>query len=549
VLLQGEFMTGSPQESTTGLGPWWKRRLPLLLLLGITAAVLTGVLWWRPWQGYAPRPVTVSRILRPAPVAVSPGVYLLGKTAPAAAYLVETSAGLVLIDSGLEVDPATITAQVRELGFDIQNLQAILLTHVHADHSLGAARLRERTGARVYAGRGDCPPLRRGGPREAFFSTYDMADLSPHPTPVDVALAGGETIPFGEARFAVIATPGHTPGSVCYLLERGDLRVLFTGDVIQALDRTTPGALGTYTTRLPPRYRGNLRDYLASLRRLRALPVPDLILPGHPKMDRSPQNPHLGKARWRALLDQGIAELERWQARYRADGANFLDNVPRELLPGLHYLGRFGGSAVYCLATPKGLFLFDAPGGPALVDFLARRFDMLGWNGRQPTAVLLTSADRGATAGLSALVKESGCQVVAPGGARDRVRQLCPAETRILSADDLAKNEWFTVQVIPLQGRGTAPVAYQVSWAGKTVLLSGRIPVKSSYATFEQLVRVVKQPGGSVEQYAQSLDRLARLKPNLWLPAVPVHGQNANLYDDDWYRVLAQNRQLMQMIQ
>jgi hypothetical protein len=35
--------------------------------------------------------------------------------------------------------------------------------------------------------------------------------------------------------------------------------------------------------------------------------------------------------------------------------------------------------------------------------------------------------------------------------------------------------------------------------------------------------------------------------PDLWLPAVPVHGQNANLYDRDWENVLGQNRQLARM--
>jgi len=47
----------------------------------------------------------------------------------------------------------------------------------------------------------------------------------------------------------------------------------------------------------------------------------------------------------------------------------------------------------------------------------------------------------------------------------------------------------------------------------------------------------------------RSLDRLAQVNPNLWLPAVPVHGQNANLYDHNWEKVLAQNRQVMEMVQ
>jgi glyoxylase-like metal-dependent hydrolase (beta-lactamase superfamily II) len=477
---------------------------------------------------------------------VAPGVYLLGETSPAAAYAVQTADGLVLVDSGLEDSAAAVTRQLTRLHLDPARLRAVLLTHVHADHSLGAECLRLRTGARVYAGRGDCRPLRDARPREAFVSTFSMPDVTPHPTTVDVELAGDETLTFGDARFRVIAAPGHTPGSVCYLLERPGLRALFSGDVVMALSPDGPGAgLGTYTAYLPPLYRGNARDYLASLRRLRALPVPDLVLPGHPLMDPLPQSPRLRAEQWQALLDRGIAEMERLLARYEADGANFLDGHPKELLPGLHYLGDFGGQAVYALATPKDLFVVDAPGDSLLVDFLARRFKALGWEGRKPAAVLLTSAGAGATGGLAELVKTSGCRVVAPRAGVDAVRRLCPGGTDILTEDDLEKAGWFDVQALPLGGRGVAPLAYRLRWAGKTVLVSGRIPEKLADSTAEQVLREVAGPGGSVEEYRKSLDRLEPVNPDLWLPAVPVHGQNANLYDQDWAKVVARNREML----
>ncbi len=360
---------------------------------------------------------------------------------------------------------------------------------------------------------------------------------------MDVELDGDETLEFGEAHFAVIATPGHTPGSVCYLLERPGLRALFTGDVVFSLSPAKGGNLGTYTAYLPPLYRGSARDFLASLRRLRALPTPDLVLPGHPRQDAVAQSPRLTAKDWHAQLDRGIAELETLLTRYDTDGANFLDGNPKELLPGLRYLGDWGGSPVYCLTTPKGLFLFDAPGGDGLVDFLAKHFKELGWEGRKPTAVLLTSAGEGATAGLAALVRSSGCQVVAPRAGLDAIRRLCPPGTRVLSDGDLATSGWFDVRPIPLEGRGLAPMAYEVRWAGKTVLVSGRIPVKLSLPEAERLVGEVNGPHGSPEGYRKSLDRLAEVHPALWLPAVPVHGQNANLYDDDWAKVLGQNRQ------
>jgi glyoxylase-like metal-dependent hydrolase (beta-lactamase superfamily II) len=525
----------------TGRGKWRRPALAgLVLLLGAVGAAW---LWLR--AGSGPQPPAVAGALLPEPVAVAPGVYLLGDMSPAAAYAVQTTDGLVLVDSGLEDSGAPVTGQLARLGLDVGRLRAVLLTHCHADHSLGAEHLRLRTGARVYAGRADCGPLRDGGPREAFFSIYYMPELSPHATAVDVQLDGGEALAFGDARFEVIAAPGHTPGSVCYLLERPGLRALFTGDVVMSLSpRSQGGGLGTYAAYLPPLYRGSARDYLASLRRLRDLPLPDLVLPGHPQSDPAPQSPRLSGAEWRALLDRGVAEMERLVARYEADGANFLDGHPKRLLPGLHYLGDFGGQAVYALDTPRGPVVVDAPGGTLLPDFLDRRFRALGWEGRRPAAVLLTSAGPEATAGLADLVRASGCAVVAPAAAVEEVRRLCPAGAEVLAGDRLGEAGWLDAAALPLGGRGAAPVAYRLRWAGKAVLLSGRIPERLASPSAERLLREVAGPGGDPAAYRRSLAALAGVAPDLWLPAVPVHGQNANLYDDDWAGVLEQNRQL-----
>ncbi len=526
----------------TGTARLRKAGLTGLVLLGIGAAV-----WWG--REVRPPPLApedrLARLLVPEAVALAPDLYLLGRTGPAAAYVVDTREGLVLVDSGLEDDAAEVCEQMAGLGLDVGRLRAILLTHVHADHSLGAARLRASTRARVYAGRDDCRPLREGGPRVAFVSNYSMPDTKIHPTPVDVELAGDETIAFGEARFTAVAAPGHTPGSTCYLLERPDLRALFTGDVIMHLGPGGRSPQGTYTAFLPPVYRGNARDYLVSLRRLRALPLPDLILPGHPRMDLVPESPRLTSQRWHDLLDQEIAELEQVLARYDADGANFLDGVPKKLLPGLYYLGDCAGSAVYALDTPKGMVLFDAPGGPPLVDFLARRFQALGCPGRQPAAVLLTSADERATAGLAALAQASGCRVVAPRAGIEEVRRRCPAGTRLLTTEDLETNGGFEVQALPLQGRGLAPVAYRLSRAGKTVLVSGRIPVKPALPELEELDRDLRGAADRREQYLASLARLGALYPDLWLPAVPVEGQNANLYGWEWAEILGKNGKVL----
>ena len=236
-------------------------------------------------------------------------------------------------------------------------------------------------GAKVYAGRGDAAVLRAGGPREAFFSTFYMPDHNPHPTTVDVELNGGESLVFGDVRILVLATPGHTSGSTCYLMERAGVRALFAGDVISRLrgdpesHSTYARPLGTYSVYLPPRYRGDATAYLSSLRALRALPVPDLVLPGHPRAETEPQSPCLSQQAWEELLDQGIRDMETLLARFKTDGANFLDGNPKRLLPDLYYLGNFKGAAIYGFFAASQFFLVDAPGGPGLKEFVEARLN------------------------------------------------------------------------------------------------------------------------------------------------------------------------------
>lgn len=526
---------------------WWQRGAGRAAVAAAMLAAVAAVVWLGAWLDRAP-PRPIAATLQPAAVAVAPRVYLLGKLSPSAAYAIDTSDGLVLIDSGVEPDAAGVLAQLAELRLDVTRLRAILLTHAHGDHVLGANHLRALTGATVYAGKGDVGPLRQGGPREAFFSTFHMPNAKVHPTAIDVELAGDEVLTFGDARLSVLATPGHTPGSVCYLLEMGQLRALFTGDVVQSLSEASSGALGTYAAYLPPLYRGHARDYLASLRKLLALPAPELVLPGHPRMDPSPQSPRLGEARWRALLTGGVEEMQRLLARYDADGEDFLDGTPRELLPGLHYLGGHGGAALYTLRSPKGLILFDAPGGGDLPEVLRERARGLNLPEMKVDAVFLTSADKEATAGLAALVKSDGSAVVVRADGVEAVRGRLPEGARVLAAEGIVAKGADApfappgLRVLRLDGRGTAPAGYALRWANKNVLLSGRVPAKPAVESAEEAVRAVTGPGGDARAYLRSLARLAQEAPDVWLPAVPVHGQNANLYDRDWEKVLAQNR-------
>ena len=483
-----------------------------------------------------------------------PGVYILGGLKPSAAYAVETSKGLVLIDSGLEAGASELKSELAQLGLDWRGVRAILLTHAHGDHCGGAQYLREMTGARVYAGVGDAGVLRAGEPREAFFSTFYMPNDTPHPTTVDVELHGGESLDFGDVRIRVLATPGHTPGSTCYLMEKAGLRALFAGDVITKLSghensrNEASHPLGTYSAYLAPRYRGKAEDFLNSLRQLRALPVPDLVLPGHPGADPTPQSPSLSQKRWEALLDDGIREMETLATRYEADGADFLDGVPKQLLPDLYYLGDFGGQAVYGFFAASQFFLIDAPGGTGLFEFVKARLRQLGREPAGPTAVLLTSGGAEVRAGLAEIVEKCHAQFFASPAALETLRNSCPYGTTLLSAMELPARGWFQVTPIPLRGPRRAPIAYQIEWAGKMVLFPGRIPIKITPQSVAGFASEIARSKTDLQDYLESLEELRGIRPDLWLPATPMDGQNANLYDNDWERVIDENRDIARFI-
>jgi glyoxylase-like metal-dependent hydrolase (beta-lactamase superfamily II) len=530
-----------------------RRPTAVALLCILTPAIVVTVLYI--WNA-AGKDAAAAKNLRlgHSNISLAPGLYYVGAMSPSAVYVIECSSGLILVDSGLESEVNHLKTELAKLGLEWRRVRAVLVTHVHGDHSGGAEVLRNETGATVYAGRGDAEVLRAGAPREAFFSTFYMPGHEPHPTTVDVTLTGGERLDIGGVKIEALAMPGHTPGSMCYLLERGSLRVLFAGDVIMMLrgdenprtDLRKP--LGTYSAYLSPRYRGDAKDSLASLRRLRALSVPSLVLPGHPVADVNPESPRLSQERWEALLDQGIRDMEILLARYQADGADFLDGIPKQILPDMYYLGNFRGSCVYGFFASSKFFVGGTPTGTGFVDFLNSRLQQLGRVPTNPTAVLLTSCDDTETAALQELVAKCHTQIVAPAAGIEKLKESCPPETVFVSTDELATKGWFPVSSTVFEWRGNASAIHQVAWAGKNVLFSGRIPGKLNQRSGEVLIAELSKTSGDVRGYFIALNQLLALKPDVWLPATATDDQNANLYETEWQRVIEDNLLVVQVI-
>ena len=174
-------------------------------------------------------------------------------------YILNDGGVLALIDCGI------FTRRVREtIAEQGGDLRYILLTHGHFDHIQGVASAKE-----AYPAGQVCI-----GEADAAYLTGEMDTMpgrvSTHKSPIepDRLLKDGDTLFLGESSLQVIATPGHTPGGVCFFAEAE--RLLFTGDTLffEEVGRADlPG--------------GNWEVLCASIQKLYALPGDCAVLPGH----------------------------------------------------------------------------------------------------------------------------------------------------------------------------------------------------------------------------------------------------------------------------
>lgn len=166
----------------------------------------------------------------------------------------------VLIDAGR--DASAILDNVQGL-IDPKEIEFIILTHCHHDHTAAVPALKAATAAKVLIGEGEVCDLGDDVATGSHRYAEDPAEFR-----VDGTLEDGDIINLGEWALSVIGTPGHSPGSIS-LYEPG-ARALFSGDTL-----FPHGNIGS--TR---RSEVAVRDLVRSIERLASLDV--LVLyPGH----------------------------------------------------------------------------------------------------------------------------------------------------------------------------------------------------------------------------------------------------------------------------
>ncbi len=161
------------------------------------------------------------------------------------------------------IDPSPGIGAIKDaLAHRGSNVKYVLLTHSHFDHMTSCDSLRDLTGAPLAVHRDDA----RGLTNSLFNCSRVFMDDDIVYRPAEILLDDGDTLTFGSGTLRVIHTPGHTKGSVCYLI--GDS--LFTGDTL------FDGGVGR--SDLPG---GDETELMSSLGRLKSLTADLKLFTGH----------------------------------------------------------------------------------------------------------------------------------------------------------------------------------------------------------------------------------------------------------------------------
>ena len=169
-------------------------------------------------------------------------------------FVVNDNGDAVVIDSGENYKKIKETEKT--YGFKIK---AVLLTHAHFDHS-GSAKKLQDDGAKVYISKIDAPKLLNDGNLGYRFGRKFECLTA------DYTFEDGDTITVCGMDFKVMATPGHTDGSVCFIIND----MIFSGDTL------FNGCVGR--TDFPS---GNSADMISSVKKLFALDGNYSVYPGH----------------------------------------------------------------------------------------------------------------------------------------------------------------------------------------------------------------------------------------------------------------------------
>lgn len=251
-----------------------------------------------------------------APFRIAGNLYYVGAR-NVAAYVLKTSDGLILLDTGFAQTVPQIATNLKALGMDMRQVKLIITSHAHFDHAGGVARVKADTGATLAASAPDAALLARGGAGD--FGGDGEASYAR--VTADRIVRDGERVTLGDVTLTAHVTPGHTRGCTTWSFRVNDGGV--ARDVVYFCGTSAPG----YDLVDNAEYPEIANDYRASFATMAALPC-DIALVGHPqaidlatkaeRMRDGSDNPFVDRAGCNAYLDGQRAAFEREFAKQRS---------------------------------------------------------------------------------------------------------------------------------------------------------------------------------------------------------------------------------------
>ena len=193
------------------------------------------------------------------------------------AFLVDEGEGLTLIDTLYSSDARYILEALTTIGKSVKDIKRIVLTHAHRAHLGGLAKLKELSGALVYAHEWEADVI-AGDRRQQCTTLFPMrpfilwplqigSRFGPRasPCPVDNLLHDGDQV----GSLTVVHTPGHTPGHLAFYWPQR--RAIFAGDTLASWPEFGPGW---------PCFILNFKQNWASLQRMAKLDL-EILAVGH----------------------------------------------------------------------------------------------------------------------------------------------------------------------------------------------------------------------------------------------------------------------------
>jgi len=147
------------------------------------------------------------------PFRIAGNLYYVG-TYDLACYLITTSKGNILINTGLASSAAQIKKNIETLGFKFNDTKILLTTQAHYDHMGAMAAVKKQTGAKLMVNAKEAEVLKDGGASDYALGGHGSVY---QPVEHDRLLKDGDTIALGEMKLVMLHHPGHTRGSCSYL--------------------------------------------------------------------------------------------------------------------------------------------------------------------------------------------------------------------------------------------------------------------------------------------------------------------------------------------